>query len=260
MASPTLSRRTRSLTRVSPSPAPTAVRAPTAHNLPSLEGGIVGLPTSGPAVTSLNAQSVANFSQFGSLTSNPQFQDPYTYNPKINYTWIKGRSTYKAGYEYVSRLHHGLRLQPGLRRRHLQRVLQRQRVLSSLAFSPEQPPRQAASTPGSKEGVALSDFLFGARDTYQLDNNTLAHLNQRFHFFYFPGRHPSQLEADHQRRSALRARHPAVGVRQPPLQLQPQHRLDGQCQQRFHLQPRSHVQHAQARLRSAYWTCVPDRS
>jgi len=159
-------------------------KSPYGHNLPSLEGGIVGLPTSGPAVTSLNAQSVANFSQFGSLTSNPQFQDPYTYNPKINYTWIKGRSTYKAGYEYVADFTTDSDFNPAYGEDTYNEYFSangylKSGVLAGTASSP------SGFDTGSKEGVALSDFLFGARDTYQLDNNTLAHINQRFHFFYF---------------------------------------------------------------------------
>jgi hypothetical protein len=150
-------------------------KTPFGHSLPSLEGGITGLPTSGPEVTSLNAQSVNNFSQFGSLTSNPQFQNPYVFDPKINYTWIKGRSTYKFGYEYQAvytsiddfnpsygeDTYNGYFSYPGT---------------SSSALS--------SGNTGTKEAISLADFLFGARDTYQLNNFTVAHINQRMNFFY----------------------------------------------------------------------------
>jgi hypothetical protein len=150
-------------------------KTPYGHSLPSLEGGITGLPTTGPEVTSLNAQSVNNFSQFGSLTSNPQFQNPYVFDPKINYTWIKGRSTYKFGYEYQSVFtsiddfnpsygedtYNGYFSYPGT---------------SSSALS--------SGNTGTKEAISLADFLFGARDTYQLNNFTVAHINQRMNFFY----------------------------------------------------------------------------
>src|SRR5712672_4880219 len=62
--------------------------------------GIPGLPTDPAVVRSLNVQSVSGFSQFGNQGSNPQYQNPYIFNPKINYTQIHGRSTYKVGYEY----------------------------------------------------------------------------------------------------------------------------------------------------------------
>src|SRR5580692_7951534 len=73
---------------------------PYGQNLPSLMAGIPGLPTDPQVVRSLNVQSVNGYSQFGNQGSNPQYQNPYIYNPKINYTQIRGRSTYKVGYEY----------------------------------------------------------------------------------------------------------------------------------------------------------------
>src|SRR3984885_5586650 len=61
---------------------------PYGQNLPSLMGGIPGLPTDPQVVRSLNVQSVNGYSQFGNQGSNPQYQNPYIYNPKINYTFI----------------------------------------------------------------------------------------------------------------------------------------------------------------------------
>jgi len=152
-----------------------AGKSPYGAGLPSLETGIPGLPTSGPAVTSLNAQSVANFSQFGNLTSNPQFQNPYIFNPKINYTYIKGRSTYKVGYEYVAIFTTDDDFNPAYGEDTYNGYF-------SYGVAGKSPSSQDT---GTKEGVALSDFIFGARDTYQLNNQTQAHINQRMHFFYF---------------------------------------------------------------------------
>lgn len=150
-------------------------KTPYGHSLPSLENGIVGLPTSGPEVTSLNAQSVTNYSQFGSLTSNPQFQNPYVFNPKVNYTWIKGRSTYKFGYEYQAIFTTIDDFNPSFGE---------DTYNGYFSTSSTSTTAIAAGNTGTKEAVALSDFLFGARDTYQLNNYTVAHLNQRMHFFY----------------------------------------------------------------------------
>jgi hypothetical protein len=150
-------------------------KSPYGASLPSLEGGIVGLPTSGPAVTSLNAQAVANFSAFGNLTSNPQFQDPYIFNPKLNYTWIKGRSTYKVGYEYQAIFTTDDDFNPAY-------GSDTYNGYFSYGVAGKSP---SSLDTGTKEGVALADFLFGARDTYQLNNSTAVHLNQRMHFFYF---------------------------------------------------------------------------
>ncbi|WP_263378819.1 TonB-dependent receptor [Granulicella paludicola] len=149
-------------------------KTPYGHSLPSLEGGIVGLPTTGPEVTSLNAQNVNNFSQFGSLTSNPQFQNPYVYNPKINYTWTKGRSTYKFGYEYQAIFTTIDDFNPSYGAD----------TYAGYYSSTNGATTTAAADNGTKEAVALADFLFGARNTYQLNNFTVANLNQRMHFFY----------------------------------------------------------------------------
>ncbi|WP_353073979.1 hypothetical protein [Tunturiibacter gelidiferens] len=61
-------------------------KSPYGANLPNLMDGIPGLPTDPQVVRSLNVQSVNTFSQFGNQGSNPQFQNPYIYNPKVNYT------------------------------------------------------------------------------------------------------------------------------------------------------------------------------
>ncbi len=58
---------------------------------PSMEQlyGIPGLPTSPTLTGGLNSQSISGFSQLGRQTSNPQFQNPTSFNPKLNYSWIK---------------------------------------------------------------------------------------------------------------------------------------------------------------------------
>ncbi len=49
---------------------------------------------------SLNDQNVTSFIQFGAQSSNPQFQNPFAIDPKLNYTWIHGRNSIKVGYEF----------------------------------------------------------------------------------------------------------------------------------------------------------------
>ena len=156
-------------------------KGPYGAGLPSLEGGIAGLPTSGPAVTSLNAQSVANFSQFGNLSSNPQFQDPYVFNPKINYTYLKGRSSYKVGYEYQAIYTTDDDFNPAYGQDTYNGYFSYNGQPAALGKTKS----PSSLDTGDKEGAALADFIFGARDTYQLNNETLAHINQRMHFFYF---------------------------------------------------------------------------
>jgi len=62
--------------------------------------GIPGLPTSPDLVGGLNSQSISGYSQLGRQTSNPQFQNPTTFDPKLNYSIVKGRHAIKVGYEF----------------------------------------------------------------------------------------------------------------------------------------------------------------
>ena len=44
--------------------------------------------------------SITNFTTFGRQSTNPQWQDPSLLDPKVNFTWIKGKHSLKFGYEY----------------------------------------------------------------------------------------------------------------------------------------------------------------
>jgi Carboxypeptidase regulatory-like domain/TonB dependent receptor len=71
---------------------------------PSMESlyGIPGLPTSSDLTGGLNSQNISGFSQLGRQTSNPQFQNPTSFDPKLNYSWVKGKHSLKFGYEFLA--------------------------------------------------------------------------------------------------------------------------------------------------------------
>ncbi|HEY4050184.1 MAG TPA: TonB-dependent receptor [Acidobacteriaceae bacterium] len=139
---------------------------------PSLlaEAGISGLPTDPSVSRSLNVQNVTTFTAFGSQGSNPQFQNPFVINPKINYSILRGRHSIKVGYEY-------------------------QAISTAIddfnpvygqdnyngAFSAH---GGNASDTGVKEAQYLSDFLVGARSAYQLNNHVIINYHQMMNFFY----------------------------------------------------------------------------
>src|SRR5262249_47146492 len=50
--------------------------------------GIPGLPTTPSLTGGLNTQSVSGFSQFGRQGTNPQFQNPTSFNPKFSYSLV----------------------------------------------------------------------------------------------------------------------------------------------------------------------------
>ena len=62
--------------------------------------GITGLPTDPRFAGGLTEQGVTGWTTWGRQNSNPQFQDPSVINPRINFSWIKGRQSFKTGYEY----------------------------------------------------------------------------------------------------------------------------------------------------------------
>ena len=54
-----------------------------------------------PAVAGgLPTTSITGFSGFGRQSTNPQFQNPALLDPKINFTYVKGKHSLKFGYEY----------------------------------------------------------------------------------------------------------------------------------------------------------------
>src|ERR1700722_15017327 len=164
---------------------------PYGQNLPSLMGGIPGLPTDPQVVRSLNVQSVNGYSQFGNQGSNPQYQNPYVYNPKINYTFIHGRSTYKVGYEYQAIFTTVDDFNPVYGQDTYNGGFSFNGVpaytngTTNVSAIPAPLAGLSSADTGTKEAVAFADFLFGARDTYQLNNFVNVHLNQRMHNFYF---------------------------------------------------------------------------
>lgn len=125
----------------------------------------VNIPTDPAYTGGLNAQAVSGFTAFGEQTTNPQFNDPTTTNPRINYTWAKGHHSLKAGYELgimtqaISDFHpkYGSDIYSG-------------------AFS---------TTAGSTSQAAnLTDFLFGARNQYSLNNYNEINYQRFWHFGY----------------------------------------------------------------------------
>ncbi len=129
--------------------------------------GISGLPNDPRVAGGLPTQLISGFSDLGRQATNPQWQYPTVYNPKVNYTWLAGRHSLKSGYEF----------------QHIQTEVQDVNPLYSRdeytgLFSR---PTGVTSTSGLYN---LADFMFGARSRYALSNIFIANLRQNMHFVY----------------------------------------------------------------------------
>ncbi len=138
-----------------------------------------GVPTDPNIVRSLNAQSVSGFTQFGAQPSSPQFQNPTIYDPKGNFTWVRGKQSMKFGYEYQAVNTQVNDFNPSYGQDNYSG--------GYAAASTAAPDTAAGNTTSTQLSQAsnLADFLFGNQSSYSLTNYTVVNLRQRFNFMYF---------------------------------------------------------------------------
>jgi hypothetical protein len=129
--------------------------------------GITGIPTDSRFAGGLTEQGVTGWTTWGRQNSNPQFQDPTVFNPRINYSWIMGRQSFKTGYEYQAINTQIDDFNPKYGRDSYGGQFSR--------------PANAAADPATYN---LADFMFGARSAYSIITPFVANLRQRMHFGY----------------------------------------------------------------------------
>jgi hypothetical protein len=119
---------------------------------------IPGLPTNPVVSGGLPSTSVSGFSAFGRQSTNPQWQDPSLLDPKVNFTFVKGKHSLKFGYEYE----------------HVWMAVNDNNPLyGSFSYS------GGYSADGSTvSDTYWADFLFGTTNNYSLANYYVAHLRQ----------------------------------------------------------------------------------
>ena len=155
-------------------------KTPVGVGQPSIlvQSGITdGLPTDPTIVRALNAQSVTGYSQFGALSSNPQFQNPTIFNPKVNFTWIKGRQSLKFGYENQEVHTQVNDFNPSYGQ---------DNYAGQFSANGTPSPAVGNTTYNSQlqQAQNMADFLFGNRSSYSLTNFTIVNLRQRYNFMY----------------------------------------------------------------------------
>ncbi|MEP7338191.1 MAG: TonB-dependent receptor, partial [Acidobacteriota bacterium] len=128
--------------------------------------GITGLPDDPSITGGLTTQTITGFSQLGRQATNPQFQNPFTINPRINYSTALGRHSLKAGYEFLA----------------VNTDVQDTNPLMGLDTYSGQFSRP--STLGANTIFNLSDFFFGARAQYEFADLLVVEMQRRLHYAY----------------------------------------------------------------------------
>lgn len=128
--------------------------------------GITGLPTDPSIAGGLTPQSIVGYSQLGRQSTNPQFQNPFSVNPRVSYAFSLGRHSIKIGAEYVA----------------VNTDVQDTNPLMGLDSYSSQFSRPAGRAANNLYNLA--DFYFGARTQYELASLVVAKMRQRFYYGY----------------------------------------------------------------------------
>ena len=115
----------------------------------------------------LPTQLITGFSDLGRQATNPQWQYPTVYNPKVNYTWLAGRHSLKSGYEF----------------QHIQTEVQDVNPLYGRDEYAGEFSRPSVSRRPTTSTTWPTSCL-GARSRYALSNILIANLRQNMHFLY----------------------------------------------------------------------------
>jgi hypothetical protein len=128
--------------------------------------GLAGLPNDARIAGGLPTQVITGFSDLGRQATNPQWQYPTVYNPKINYTWTTGAHSLKTGYEF----------------QRIDTEVQDVNPLYGRDTYNGQFSRPAGAAAGNVYNLA--DFMLGLRAQYALSSVLVANLRRNMHFGY----------------------------------------------------------------------------
>lgn len=133
---------------------------------------IPGLPSTAGLAGGLPAIGITGFTGFGRQTTNPQWQNPALLDPKVNFTWVRGKHSLKFGYEYE----------------HVwMAVNDNNPFYGAFSYAGGYSLCTVTGCGNTVSGTAPSsavsdnywaDFLFGMTSTYQQANYFVAHLRQ----------------------------------------------------------------------------------
>jgi hypothetical protein len=128
--------------------------------------GIPGLPSDPELTGGLTPQTITGYSQLGRQATNPQFQNPSIFNPRVSLTHVLGRHSLKVGFEYAA----------------INTEVQDTNPLYGLDSYTSQFSRPAGAAANNQYNLA--DFYFGARTQYELASLIVAKMRQRGTYAY----------------------------------------------------------------------------
>jgi len=135
--------------------------------------GIQGLPNSLAGGFPTQIVTGYNNPTFGRQATNPQFQNPTSFNPKFNYSLIRGAHSLKAGYEFLAIRTEVLDINP---------------LYGSDTYAggfSKPTAAECGCTPGNDPtSYALADFYFGLPSTIALGSNLTTNLRQHVTSLY----------------------------------------------------------------------------
>ena len=132
--------------------------------------GIPGLPTDKRYTGGITAETLIGFTSYGRQATNPQYQHPKLWNPKLNLTRVQGRHTFKTGVEYQWLGVETLDVSP---------MIGRNTYTGLFSL-----PAGSTATPVTQGLYSLADFMFGARNSFQLVNPGIVNHRQQSLFTY----------------------------------------------------------------------------
>ncbi|MGA2725378.1 MAG: TonB-dependent receptor [Bryobacteraceae bacterium] len=144
----------------------------------ALYGGFQGLPTTPNLTGGLDTQTITGLTALGRQTSNPQFQNPTSWDPELNYSKTVGRHSIKVGYQFLLVHTEILDTNP----------LYGQDTYSGAFSKPTcaqlgQP--TGCTITSDSTSYSLADFMFGTPNQINLGSYAVINLRQYVHSMYF---------------------------------------------------------------------------
>jgi len=147
-------------------------------SMSAMFGGFQGLPTTPSLTGGIDTQTITGLTAFGRQTSNPQFQNPTSWDPELNYSKTVGRHSIKVGYQFLTIRTEILDTNP----------LYGQDTYSGAFSKPNcaqlGQPAGCAITADSTS-YSLADFMFGTPNQINLGSYSVINLRQYVHSLYF---------------------------------------------------------------------------